>query len=117
MSIFEWSQLVHNLVEKPAEVDLSNIRGRSPSLWDKGKAAAIADAITRIENGETIRVIDASATADGLCIGDFRDKGWVKKIASRDSLFWYWSGPTAIYIGDDLVQPNSYSTEIDMDWS
>jgi len=74
-------------------------------------------AIERINDGEVIDVIDASSCSTGVCIGDFRAIGWSERLASRQSLCYFWRGPTAIRLSGVLIQPNSYTPEVDMDWS
>ena len=81
------------------------------------KAAMLAKAICQIEDGELINVVDASFYAHGVCIGDFREIGWSERITTRRSMFWQWTGPHPVKVGGEIVQPEGYTEEIEMDWS
>lgn len=86
-------------------------------LTREEKQEALKEAIVKITAGELINVVDASGFALGVCIGDFREIGWAERITTRDSMYWSWTGPNAIKVNGKVVQPNSYTEEIDMDWS
>ena len=81
------------------------------------KQEQVQDAIARITNGEIIDVIDASWSSTGVCIGDFRDIGWSERVATYDSLYYRWKGPSAIRVGSKLVNPGGHTEESDMDWT
>lgn len=81
------------------------------------KPALLAQAIADITAGVLVDVVDASGHFSAVCIGDFRDNGWAEKCTGRDSMCWRWTGPNAIELNGVLVEPNSYTEEIDMDWS
>jgi hypothetical protein len=81
------------------------------------KPAMIAQAIADITAGVLVAVVDASGHFNAVCIGDFRDNGWAEKCTTRDSMYWRWTGPNAIELNGAIVEPNSYTEEIDMDWT
>ena len=81
------------------------------------KTQAVEAAVAKILAGEVIDIVDASGCAYAVCIGDFRNIKWSEKITTRNSMFWHWNGPSAIRVGGAVVQPNSYTEEIDMDWT
>ena len=81
------------------------------------KQEQVQDAIARISIGQLIDVIDASWTSSGICIGDFRDIGWSERVATYDSLYYRWNGPSAIRVGGKIIEPGSHTEETDMDWS
>lgn len=78
---------------------------------------AFEDAVAKIRAGELVDIVDASSCAYAVCIGDFRANDWAEKIVTRNSMWWHWTGPNAIRVSGKIVQPNSYTEEIDMDWS
>ena len=81
------------------------------------KVEQVQDAIARISMGQLIDVIDASYTYTGVCIGDFRDIGWSKRVSTRSSLYYRWKGPSAIRVGGEIIEPGSSTEETEMDWS
>lgn len=81
------------------------------------KLEAFEDAVAKIRAGELVDIVDASGCAYAVCIGDFRSIDWSEKITTRNSMYWHWTGPSAIRVSGAIVQPNSYTEEIDMDWS
>jgi len=81
------------------------------------KQEQLNDAIARISIGQLIDVIDASGCSTGVCIGDFRDIGWSTRISTRDSLYYAWNGPSAIRVGNEIIEPGSTTEETEMDWS
>lgn len=86
-------------------------------LTNEQKKEQVAVSIIKIMNGDLIEVGDASSSIIRLCIGDFREIGWAERITTRNSMYWYWTGPSAITLEGTMVKPNSYTEEIDMDWS
>lgn len=83
----------------------------------EAKNQMIAQAVEQIKSGQVIDIIDASGSAFAVCIGDFREIGWADKITTRSSMYWRWTGPTAVRVSGQLVQPGDCTEEIDMDWS
>lgn len=81
------------------------------------KLEAFEDTVAKIRAGKLMDVVDASGSANAVCIGDFRANGWAEKITTLTSMFWHWTGPSAIRVNGAIVQPNSYTEEIEMDWS
>ena len=81
------------------------------------KQELLDDAIARISIGQIIDVVDASGSTNDVCIGDFRDIGWSTRVATRDSLYYAWNGPSAIRVDGVIVQPGSTTEEVEMDWS
>ena len=70
-----------------------------------------------IKMGTLIDVEDASWMSDAVCIGDFRDLGWSKRVATRDSLYYEWNGPNPIRVSGSIINPGESTEEIEMDWS
>lgn len=81
------------------------------------KAQAIADAVQKLNAGLTVAVTDASGSAYSVCIGDFRDMGWSKKITWRTGMQWQWTGPGKIVMHGETLATGDFSEEVDMDWS
>ena len=74
-------------------------------------------AVAQISMGQIIDVADASWLANDVCIGDFRDIGWSKRVSTRSSLYYRWDGPTAIRVDGVLIEPGCSTTKEEMDWS
>ena len=70
-----------------------------------------------IKMGTLVDVEDASWMSDAVCIGDFRDLGWSKRVATRDSLYYEWNGPNPIRVSGRIINPGESTEEIEMDWS
>jgi hypothetical protein len=70
-----------------------------------------------IKMGVLVDVEHASSSRDSICIGDFRDLGWSKRVATRDSLYYEWNGPGSIRVSGNVINPGESTEEIDMDWS
>jgi len=70
-----------------------------------------------IKMGNLVDVVDASSSRDSICIGDFRDLGWSKRVATRDSLYYEWNGPGSIRVSGRIINPGESTEEIEMDWS
>ena len=70
-----------------------------------------------IKMGVLVDVEDASGSRDSVCIGDFRDLGWSKRVATRDSLYYEWNGPGSIRVSGNVINPGESTEEIEMDWS
>lgn len=70
-----------------------------------------------IKMGTLVDVEDASWMSDAVCIGDFRDLGWSKRVATRDSLYYEWNGPNPIRVSGSIINPGESTEEIEMDWS
>lgn len=70
-----------------------------------------------IKLGNLVDVEDASSSGSGVCIGDFRDIGWSKRVATRDSLYYNWTGPGPIRVSGNVINPGESTEEIEMDWS
>ena len=81
------------------------------------KQELLNDAIARISIGQIIDVVDASGSSNTVCIGDFRDIGWSTRVATRDSLYYAWNGPSAIRVDGVIIEPGSTTEEFEMDWS
>ena len=81
------------------------------------KSEQIERACFLIKMGTLIDVDDASSSRDSLCIGDFRDLGWSKRVATRDSLYYEWNGPGSIRVSGNVINPGESTEEIEMDWS
>lgn len=81
------------------------------------KSEQIERACFLIKMGTLIDVDDASSSRDSLCIGDFRDIGWSRRIATRDSLCYDWNGPNPIRVSGNVINPGESTEEIEMDWS
>ena len=81
------------------------------------KSEQIERACFLIKMGTLIDVDDASSSRDSLCIGDFRDLGWSKRVATRDSLYYEWNGPGSIRVSGRIINPGESTEEIEMDWS
>jgi hypothetical protein len=77
----------------------------------------LEEAIGAITMGSLINIDDASGSANSVCIGDFRDIGWSRRVATRSSLYYDWNGPNAIRVGGTVVEPGSSTPEYEMDWS
>lgn len=76
-----------------------------------------AIAVEEIQSGNIPDVVDASYSRGHVCIGDFRKNGWSEKIVTRRSMYWHWTGPGAIRVSGKIIQSNSYTEEIEMDWT
>ena len=70
-----------------------------------------------IKMGTLVDVEDASWMSDAVCIGDFRDLGWSKRVATRDTLYYEWNGPNPIRVSGSIINPGESTEEIEMDWS
>lgn len=70
-----------------------------------------------IKMGTLVDVEDASWMSDAVCIGDFRDLGWSKRVATRDTLYYEWNGPNPIRVSGRIINPGESTEEIEMDWS
>jgi hypothetical protein len=84
--------------------------------WNEKKKQDFKDILAKIYAGEHVTLIDASQTADGICIGDFRDMGWSERISTRTTLFYRWLGPSTIICGGVLVPTGGCTTEIEHGW-
>ncbi len=81
------------------------------------KADLISKAVADIAAGIPVKFIDASGSATSLCIGDLRDVRWSEKICTRTSMYWRYTGPNSIIVGNEVVKSGGYTEEIDMDWT
>lgn len=81
------------------------------------KAALVEKAIEAVQEGSIIDVTDASYSACSVCIGDFREIGWSKKITTRDSMCWQWLGPTPIKVAGIFLAYGYCTPEVEMDWT
>lgn len=81
------------------------------------KQEMISNAVAKIASGVPVKITDASGSATSVCIGDLRDYGWAEKICTRSSMYWRYTGPNSIIVGDQVVKSGEYTEEIDMDWS
>lgn len=81
------------------------------------KAALFQEAVGAISMGALIDIVDASGSANSVCIGDFRDIGWSERISTRRSLYYRWTGPFAIRVNGQIVEPGGYTEEYEMDWT
>jgi hypothetical protein len=81
------------------------------------KTQMIADAVAKITEGVMVEVIDASGAAYAVCIGDFREVGWVEKVTTRDSMCWKWTGPNPVKVDGVVINSGECTKEIEMDWS
>lgn len=81
------------------------------------KAVLFAEAVGAVAMGKIIDVSDSSGSMINVCIGDFRDIGWSERIATRNSLYYRWTGPSAISVNGKIVEPGGYTEEYDMDWT
>jgi hypothetical protein len=81
------------------------------------KQTAVQQAISRIQAGEVLSVVDASGCAYDICIGDFRRVGWSERCADRRGLWYEWRGPAAIIVGGQRVEPGGCTEYTEMDWS
>ena len=70
-----------------------------------------------IKMGTLVDVADASWMSDTVCIGDFRDLGWSKRVATRDSLYYEWNGPNPIRVSGRIINPGECTEETEMDWT
>ena len=70
-----------------------------------------------IKMGVLVDVEDASWMSDTVCIGDFRDLGWSKRVATRDSLYYEWNGPNPIRVSGRIINPGECTEETEMDWT
>lgn len=70
-----------------------------------------------IKMGTLVDVADASWMSDTVCIGDFRDLGWSKRVATRDSLYYEWNGPNPIRVSGRIINPGESTEETEMDWT
>ena len=86
-------------------------------MTNKIKDQLFLEACFYIKMGVLVDVVDASSSRDSICIGDFRDLGWSKRVATRDSLYYEWNGPGPIIIGSNIINPGESTEEIEMDWS
>lgn len=75
------------------------------------------ECVGKITMGFEIEITDSSYSSSSVCIGDFRDMGWSERIATRDSLYYKWKGPTAVWIGGKRIEPNECTEEVEMDWT
>ena len=81
------------------------------------KQEQIERACFLIKMGNLVDVVDASSSRDSICIGDFRDIGWSKRVATRDTLYYEWNGPNPIRVSGCIINPGESTEEIEMDWS
>jgi len=81
------------------------------------KKELVFKAVTDIAAGIPVRLLDASGSAHAVCIGDLREYGWAEKICTRSSMYWHYTGPNSVIVGDQVVKSGEYTEEIDMDWS
>ena len=81
------------------------------------KQALVSKAVADIAAGIPVKVTDASGSSISVCIGDLREYGWAEKICTRSSMYWRYTGPNSIIVGDQVIKSGEYTEEIDMDWS
>lgn len=79
--------------------------------------AMIREATLKIAAGGLVDLADASYVRDGVCIGDFREVGWSKKVVTRSSMCWEWNGPHPVRVNGEIIKPGCHTEEIEMDWS
>ena len=81
------------------------------------KNEMVAEAVAKIAAGIPVCLLDASGSAHAVCIGDLRDYGWAEKITTRSSMYWRYTGPNSVIVGDQVLKSGEYTEEIDMDWT
>lgn len=86
-------------------------------MTSEEKNAMFIEAVGKITMGFEIEITDSSYSSNSVCIGDFRDMGWSSRIATPTSLYYKWKGPTAIWVSGKRIEPNSFTEEIEMDWT
>lgn len=81
------------------------------------KAELVSKAVADIAAGIPVKLIDASGCAYAVCIGDLRDYGWAEKIVTRNSMYWHYTGPNSVIIGNEVVKSGGYTEEFEVDWT
>lgn len=81
------------------------------------KKNMISEAVAKIASGIPVKITDASGSAISVCIGDLREYGWSEKITTRNSMYWRYTGPNSIIVGDQVIKSGEYTEEIEMDWT
>jgi hypothetical protein len=81
------------------------------------KQQLVFQAVANIAAGIPVKLLDASGCTYAVCIGDLRDYGWAEKICTRNSMYWHYTGPNSIIVGDVVVKSGEYTEEFEMDWS
>jgi hypothetical protein len=81
------------------------------------KQALVSKAVADIAAGIPVRLLDASGSAHAVCIGDLREYGWAEKICTRTSMYWHYTGPNSVIVGNEVVKSGGYTEEFEVDWT
>ena len=77
----------------------------------------INEIVSKLKAGETVKLIDASFSAFGVCIGDFREMGWSIRNTWRTGMNWTWVGPGKVDLDGQILKFAGQSEEVDMRWT